>query len=137
MKQAREHALADLISAAPSLVLIVASTVAILILLPIAFRWKQQGARIALRAISYAPLEQGRWHNLTPQAAAKGRAAGVETIVRRAEDAYAEVVTKTIELRAEGLSLAAIAKRLGAEGHTLRSGKPFSPMQVQRILKRR
>ncbi len=74
--------------------------------------------------------------NLTPAASAKGRAAGVATIVQRAADAYAEVAPTIVALRAEGLSLAEIAKRLRADGHSLRSGKPFSPVQVQRILDR-
>lgn len=74
--------------------------------------------------------------NLTRDASAKGRAAGVATIMQRAAGAYAEVAPTTVALRAEGLSLAAIAKRLTADGHRLRSGKPFSPVQVQRILDR-
>jgi hypothetical protein len=40
------------------------------------------------------------------------------------------------ELRAEGLSLRAIAARLNAEGHTTRRGKLWNQVQVARVLAR-
>ncbi len=39
-------------------------------------------------------------------------------------------------LRAEGLSLRAIADRLNADGHTTRRGAAWNPMQVARVLDR-
>jgi hypothetical protein len=39
-------------------------------------------------------------------------------------------------MKAEGLSLRAIAERLNAEGHTTRRGKPWNPVQVTRVLER-
>lgn len=40
------------------------------------------------------------------------------------------------ELRTEGLSLRQIADRLNAEGHTTRRGKPWTSVQVMRVLAR-
>jgi hypothetical protein len=52
----------------------------------------------------------------------------------RADEAYADLAPIVAELRAEGLSLRAIADRLNAEGYTTRHGKPGNPVQGARVL---
>ncbi len=54
----------------------------------------------------------------------------------RAEEAYGDLRTWLIELRAEGLSLRQIARRLNEEGHTTRQGKAWNQVQVGRVLER-
>jgi len=54
----------------------------------------------------------------------------------RAREAYAAILPKIIGLRDEGWTLRMIADRLNADGDRLRSGKPWNPVQVMRLLKR-
>lgn len=76
-------------------------------------------------------------------AASAGRAEAVVLRARHrgrdrppADEAYADLAPMMIGLRAEGLSLRAIADRLNAEGHTTRRGKPGNPVQGARVLAR-
>ncbi|WZO96064.1 recombinase family protein [Isosphaeraceae bacterium EP7] len=55
---------------------------------------------------------------------------------RNAEEAYRDNAGWMAELRAQGLSQAAIAKRLNDEGHTTRRGKAWGQVQVGRVLRR-
>ncbi len=64
----------------------------------------------------------------------KARAVAIGVRQAKAKDAYADLVPVLTDLRGEGLSLAAIADRLNAEGHTTRRGRPWNPMQVSRVL---
>lgn len=66
----------------------------------------------------------------------RGRERAVEARQANARAAYADLSTMVTELRAEGLSLRAIADRLNAEGHTTRRGAAWNPMQVSRVLER-
>jgi hypothetical protein len=62
---------------------------------------------------------------------------GSEATRSKALEAHAAVEPTIMRLRAKGLSYAAIAERLNAEGHTSRDGvTPYSGMTVQRIWKR-
>jgi DNA invertase Pin-like site-specific DNA recombinase len=74
--------------------------------------------------------------NLTPEAIAKGQKMGAEAARKAAADAYADLSPRMKELRTEGLTLQAIAEKLTLEGHTTRRGRPWSPVQVSRILDR-
>jgi DNA invertase Pin-like site-specific DNA recombinase len=74
--------------------------------------------------------------NLTPQAIAKGQKMGAEAARKAAAEAYADLAPRIRELRSEGLTLQAIAEKLNLEGHTTRRGRPWSPVQVSRILDR-
>lgn len=67
---------------------------------------------------------------------ARGREVAAKVIGERAREAYADLAPTMSQWRSEGLSLAAIAERLNAEGHTTRRGKPWNPMQVARVLDR-
>jgi len=49
---------------------------------------------------------------------------------------YEDLFPIVKQLRDEGLTLQAIADELNTQGHTTRQDKPFSPMQVSRVLKK-
>ncbi|MFO0805087.1 MAG: recombinase family protein [Gemmataceae bacterium] len=53
-----------------------------------------------------------------------------------AAEAYADLVPSMVAMRAEGLTLAGIAEKLTAEGHTTRRGKPWNAVQFARVLER-
>ena len=74
--------------------------------------------------------------NLTAGARAKGTARSAAARRAGAVDAYADLAPLMRELRAAGMTLRAIAERLDGEGHTTRTGKPWNPVQVGRVLGR-
>jgi len=53
-----------------------------------------------------------------------------------ADGAYVDLYPVVREWHETGQSLAVIAERLNAEGHTTRRGRPWNPMQVLRVLRR-
>lgn len=61
---------------------------------------------------------------------------GAQRTASLAKAANAEPMAIAIRLRADGLSLAAIARELSRRGIFSRSGRSWSPMQVSRLLKR-
>ena len=73
---------------------------------------------------------------LTPELGVKGRARAREVQRAAVAAAYADLADDLATLRAEGLSLRAIAARLNADGHTTRRGQPWNPVQVARVLGR-
>jgi DNA invertase Pin-like site-specific DNA recombinase len=73
---------------------------------------------------------------LSDQDSLKGRESARKAITANALASYADLAAAVAELRAEGLSLRAVAARLNAEGHTTRKGKPWNPVQVARVLRR-
>jgi DNA invertase Pin-like site-specific DNA recombinase len=75
-------------------------------------------------------------HRLSDQDSAKGRESARKAIKAKALASYADLAAAVGVLRAEGLSLRAVAARLNAEGHTTRTGKPWNPVQVARVLGR-
>lgn len=81
-----------------------------------------------------AELPQCR--NLTAEARAKGIRMAGDASRRAAEEAYSDLIPTVRALKADGLSLRAIAERLNAEGHTTRRGKPWNQVQVSRVLER-
>jgi DNA invertase Pin-like site-specific DNA recombinase len=81
-----------------------------------------------------AELPQCR--NLTPAAVAIGQRRGADARRADAVAAYADLLPRMAGLRAEGLSLAAVAERLNAEGHTTSRGAAWSAVQVKRALDR-
>jgi hypothetical protein len=74
--------------------------------------------------------------NLDDASRARGVRAAAVSHKARADMAYADLMPVVAELRAEGLSLRAIADRLNAEGHTTRRGAAWNPVQVARVLDR-
>jgi len=73
---------------------------------------------------------------LTPQAITKGRERSAAVRSKKAVEAYSDLVPVMQEFRAAGQSLAAIADRLNADGHSTRRGRPWNPAQVLRVLAR-
>ncbi len=67
---------------------------------------------------------------------ARGVPLGAVSHKARADMAYADLVPVVTQLRAEGLSHRRIADRLNEEGHVTRTGKPWSGVQVGRVLER-
>lgn len=65
-----------------------------------------------------------------------GAAAAAKSHREAASAAYADLVPFVTRLKAEGLSLRAIAGRLNEEGHTTRRGRPWNQVQVSRVLER-
>ena len=85
---------------------------------------KRQGAVLG------AANEKSR--NLTREAMARG----AQVTKAKAADFYADVLPMIVELRDSGLSLAKVAEALTEAGHLLRSGLPWNPVQVARVLNR-
>jgi DNA invertase Pin-like site-specific DNA recombinase len=81
-----------------------------------------------------AALPQCR--NLTAEAVAKGRERSKVSRSKAAAEAYADLLPAVKGMRADGLSLQAIASRLNSDGHTTRQGKAWNPVQVSRVLDR-
>lgn len=77
--------------------------------------------------------------NLTNEDRTRGGLASGKANKSSADDDYAsmaEVIAQMVKLKDEGLTLRAIAARLTESGHTTRTGKPWNPTQVARVLKR-
>lgn len=81
-----------------------------------------------------AELTQCR--NLTAEAIAKGQKMGSEAMRRAAAEAYADIAPIIRERRAAGQTMQQIADHMTAEGHTTRTGKAWSAVQVLRVLER-
>ena len=75
-------------------------------------------------------------HSLTTEDKARGGKHAAEASRARAMDAYADLVPSMIAWKAEELTLAEIADKLNAEGHTTRTGAAWSKVQVKRALDR-
>lgn len=74
--------------------------------------------------------------NLTQEAREKGARAAGKTLHTKAIEAYAEIVPIVRELKAQGLTLRAIAEELTTRGYLTRTGKPWNAVQVMRLLER-
>lgn len=72
---------------------------------------------------------------LTYEDSFKGAARSAEVRAAKARDAYSDIAPLLAELKAEGLSLSQMAKRLNEEGHTTRQGAEWNKVQVMRVLK--
>jgi DNA invertase Pin-like site-specific DNA recombinase len=73
-------------------------------------------------------------NNLTPEGTRLGGQRAAEVHRGSRMDAYSDVLPIIQELRAKGLSLAAMAARLNEDGQTTRRGKAWNASQVQRVL---
>lgn len=88
--------------------------------------------REALAARKARGLTLGNTANLTDHARAAGRQAQQEAAVKAMQQATAFAGV----LRAQGQSLAKVARTLNASGFTTRQGAQWTPQQVKRILDR-
>ena len=102
-------------------------------------RTKAALAAAKARGVKLGSSRPGHWEGREEArqdglAKARSVAAGVRS--EQAEQAYADIRPVMVEMRANGLTLAGIAEKLNAEGHTTRRGKVWSPVQVSRVLER-
>jgi len=74
--------------------------------------------------------------NLTPDATATGRKQSALARAKAAVEAYADLAPTMMQWRTEGLTLQQIATKLDSEGHVTRTGRPWNPVQVARVLER-
>lgn len=74
--------------------------------------------------------------NLSSAAARRGREIGAQRVRKLADEAYADIADKMIEMRKSGQSLASIANALNIEGQTTRRGCDWNAVQVTRVLAR-
>lgn len=88
--------------------------------------------KAALAAAKERGVKLGNPQNLTGEAQAAAAQANKEAAI----EAYRKVAGYARLLQDSGLSLAAIADKLNAEGHRTRQGKEFKAMTVKRLLDR-
>lgn len=102
-------------------------------------RTKAALAAAKARGMKLGSARPGHWDG-NEQArltgAKRGAIAASTARAELADEAYADLLPVVSGLKAEGLSLRAIAERLNADGHTTRRGKSWNPMQVGRVLER-
>jgi DNA invertase Pin-like site-specific DNA recombinase len=91
------------------------------------------------RGVRLGSARPGHWkgrEDVRLAGLAKARGLAVKVRSENAMEAYSDLAPVMAGMRSEGLSLAAIAAKLNAEGHTTRRGKPWNPVQVGRVLER-
>ena len=102
-------------------------------------RTKAALAAAKARGVKLGSARPGHWdgrENARLEGLAKARTAAAVDRTERATEAYADLCPSMIDMRAKGMTLAAIAEHLNSEGHTTRRGKPWNPVQVSRVLER-
>jgi DNA invertase Pin-like site-specific DNA recombinase len=91
------------------------------------------------RGVKLGSARPGHWKGKEAErlaGLAKARKAAATVRSKRAEQAYSDLRPSMLEWRAAGMTLAGIAGRLNAEGHTTRRGKAWNAVQVARVLER-
>jgi DNA invertase Pin-like site-specific DNA recombinase len=73
---------------------------------------------------------------LTQEARLKGAKRAAALAIKAANEAYTDLLPAIQEMKAQGMTLLAIAQKLNEEGHTTRRGKPWNHVQVSRVLER-
>ena len=102
-------------------------------------RTKAALAALKAKGVKLGSARPGHWdgnEDARLKGLAKARKVAAEVRSEMADQAYADIFTLVAEWRASGITLAGIAERLNAEGHTTRRGKPWNPVQVSRVLER-
>ena len=72
--------------------------------------------------------------NLTDAARKRGAKNAGTIVHQKAIESYSDVAPRIVTLRASGQSLRKIATALNNDGQTTRRGRPWNPVQVQRVL---
>ncbi len=75
-------------------------------------------------------------NNLPQEARKRGAKAAGEAVTANANAAYVDLAPLFQDFQSRGLSQHAIAAELNQQGHTTRRGKPWSQVQVGRVLQR-
>jgi len=91
------------------------------------------------RGMKLGSARPGHWDGREDQRRAGLAKAGIAAAKSHAEafeSEYSDLFPVVKELRAAGRSLQQIADELNEQGHTTRRGKPWSRMQVMRVLER-
>ncbi len=96
------------------------------------------------RGVKLGSAREGHWEGREDrrrEGARKGLPAAVQAAVKarmaKAQETYSGLLPRIAAMRdEEHLTLAEIAKRINAEGHTTRAGLPFTATMIIRLLKR-
>lgn len=102
-------------------------------------RTKDALAAAKRRGVKLGSSRPGHWDGRENQRTAglkRAREAAAKAHKAAFREEYADLFPVLLELRAQGMTLQAIADHLNNQGHTTRRGKPWGPMQVSRVLKR-
>src|SRR5205807_7825839 len=105
----------------------------------ISARTKAALAAAKARGVKLGSAQPGHWNGREKARLAglsRGRVMAAKVVSQAAREAYADLLPTMQTLKAEGLTLQAIADKLNAEGHTTRRGKPWNAVQVMRVLER-
>ena len=105
----------------------------------ISARTKAALAAAKARGVKLGSARPGHWKGREAARLSgldRAREASSKSISAAAVEAYADLVPSMVAMRAEGLTLAGIAEKLTAEGHTTRRGKAWNAVQVARVLDR-
>ena len=92
--------------------------------------------REALATLKAKGVKLGSPKNLTPEAQRKGTHAAAVARRRKAIADQSDIAAIATRLRADGLTLQAVADHLDAEGYVTRRGGSWSRVQVKRVLDR-
>ena len=102
-------------------------------------RTKAGLAALKARGVKLGSARPGHWEGREQarlDGLAKARTAAAVVRSEKADEAYSDLRPLMIDLRAKGMTLAAIAASLNADGHVTRREKPWNPVQVSRVLER-
>lgn len=102
-------------------------------------RTKAALAAAKRRGVPLGSARPGHWagrEDRRKQGGLAGSKAATVARSRAAADAYSDLLPLVRELRNGGASLDAIANDLNGKGYSTRTGKPFTPMTVHRIIGR-
>jgi DNA invertase Pin-like site-specific DNA recombinase len=72
---------------------------------------------------------------LSAEARERGSTLAAAAISAAARNAYSDLAPLVADMSAAGKSLRTIAAELNEQGHTTRTGRPWNPVQVSRVLK--
>ena len=102
-------------------------------------RTKSALAAAKARGTKLGSARPGHWkgrEHLRQAAIRKAVTVATEVRAKDTAEAYRDIAPLMREFRDSGKSFQAIANELNSQGYVTRRGKPWNPMQVQRVLKR-
>ena len=102
-------------------------------------RTKAALAAAKARGVMLGSAREGHFDGMEERRAEwlqKASQAAAESHTKNADAAYADIIGEMQAMRADGLSLRAIAAKLTEQGHTTRRGKDWNQVQVRNVLLR-